>query len=379
MNKNNDQQIYLDHNASTPIDPRVALVMQECMETAYGNPSSPHWAGLPAKSIVNTARQKVADLLGCNAAEIVFTSGGSESNNMVLKGIFYASSIPNPHIITTSIEHPATVEPCQFLQRLGAEITYLPVKADGCVDPKTLRQAIKPETILVSMMHANSEVGSIQPIRECAEIAHECGVPFHTDAAQSVGKIPIKVNNLGVDFLSIAGHKLYAPNGIGALFIRRGQKLEPLIHGADHESGRRAGTESAILTAALGKACELANDLSDMLAIAELKDRLKHGLEQNFGNRVLFNGHPHQNLPNTLHVSFLDHIGAELLAQVPEIAASTGSACHAGRVELSPVLAAMGVSPQNGAGAIRFSLGRSTTTDQIDTVINRLASVGRSQ
>jgi len=372
MNQDSNQRVYLDYNASTPIDPRVAAAMQECMQMPFGNPSSSHWAGAPAKNLVELARQKVAGLLGCEAAEIVFTSGGSESNNMVLKGLYFASSIPNPHFITSSIEHPAIVEPCRFLQRMGAKVTWLPVDALGCVDPDALRNAIDSNTVLVSIMHANSEVGSIQPIRECAQIAHESGVPFHTDAAQSVGKIPTNVHELDVDFLSIAGHKLYAPKGIGALYIRQGKVLEPLIHGAGHESGRRAGTESAIMAAALGKACELAADLSDVEHMLALKSKLKQGLRQCFGERVVFNGHPERCLPNTLHVSFLDYTGSELLARIPGVAASTGSACHAGKAELSAVLKAMGVSPQAGAGAVRFSLGRSTTVAEIDRVIKWL-------
>lgn len=375
MNQEKYPSVYLDYNASTPIDDRVAAVMRECMEEAFGNPSSDHWAGAPARQKVEIARGKVAAFLGCQPGEIVFTSGGSESNNMVLKGIYYASSIPDPHIITSSVEHPAIVEPCRFLQRMGAKVTYLPVDAYGCVDPGALSSAIDSNTVLVSIMHANSEVGSIQPIHECAKIAHDSGVPFHTDAAQSAGKISTDVNSLCVDFLSIAGHKLYAPKGIGALYIRQGGRLEPLIHGAGHESGRRAGTESAILAAALGEACELAADLSGVTQVAALKNRLRNGLTRCFGERVVFNGHPEQCLPNTLHVSFLDHTGSELLGRIPEVAASTGSACHAGQAELSSVLKAMGISPRAGAGAVRFSLGRPTTAAEIDHVIKRLGSL----
>ena len=372
MNSKNRQQIYLDHNASTPIDPGVESVMQHTMEQAFGNPSSNHWAGAPARKIVDTARQKVAGLLGCKPAEIVFTSGGSESNNQVLKGIFYARQIPNPHIITTSIEHPAILEPCRFLERSGAKITCLPVDASGRIDVNDLKKSISAETILISIMHANNEVGTIQPIEDCAHIARKHGIPFHTDAAQSVGKIPTRVDNLGVDFLSIAGHKIYAPKGIGALYIREGMKLEPLIHGAGHELGRRAGTESALLTAALGQACELARDLAVMDRIKALRDRLWTALQESCGDHVVLNGHAGQRLPNTLNVSFMGHVGHELLAQLPELAASTGSACHTGRVELSPVLQAMGISPDAGAGAIRFSLGRTTTPEQIEAVINKL-------
>ena len=346
--------------------------MRSTMDHAFGNPSSSHWAGTPAHTIVDTARRQVAELLGCKPAEIVFTSGGSESNNHVLKGIYFASEVRNPHIITTSVEHPAVVEPCRFLQRLGAKITWLPVDPTGCVDPDDLAQSITADTSLISIMHANNEVGAIQPIEDCAQIAREHGIPFHTDAAQSVGKIPTRVDDLGVDFLSIAGHKLYAPKGIGALYVREGTKLEPLIHGAGHELGRRAGTESALLTAALGKACELAGDLSSMDRIRALRDQLWTGLKESCGDQVVLNGHTGRCLPNTLNVSFVGHIGHELLAQVPELAASTGSACHTGRVELSPVLIAMGISTEVGAGAVRFSLGRTTTAEEINEVIKSL-------
>lgn len=371
----NSRQIYLDCNASTPIDPQVAAAMHRVMDVAFGNPSSPHWAGVPAHAMVDTARQQVAGLLGCSPKEIVFTSGGSESNNLALKGLYFARQNPGAHIITTQVEHPAIVEPCRFLERLGARITWLPVDATGRVDPDSLRQAITADTILISIMHANNEVGTIQPIPECARIAQEHGIPFHTDAAQSVGKVLTRVDELGVDLLTIAGHKLYAPKGIGALYVRNGIELEPLIHGASHESGRRAGTESVLLTTALGKACELASDLSGIGDVKALRDRFWAGLKETLGDRVVLNGHPEERLPNTLNISFVGQVGAEILAGIPEVAASTGSACHAGRVELSPVLEAMGVSPETGAGAIRFSLGRTTSAKEIDVVVERLIHV----
>ena len=224
-------------------------------------------------------------------------------------------------------------------------------------------------------MHANNEVGTIQPIEDCARIAHEHGVLFHTDAAQSVGKVPTRVNELGVDLLSIAGHKVYAPKGVGALFVRRGVSLEPLIHGAGHEGGRRAGTESALLAVGLGKACELAQDLAPMDRMRALRDHFWQGLREQFGNRVVLNGHPTHRLPNTLNVSFVGRIGAEILERLDGVAASTGSACHSGRIELSPVLEAMGVAPEVGMGAIRFSLGRRTTRDEINAVVERLTEV----
>ena len=278
-------------------------------------------------------------------------------------------------IFTTRIEHPAIIEPCRFLERLRARITYPPVDRFGRVDPDDLSAAITPRTILISIMHANNEVGTIQPIEECARIAHEHGVLFHTDAAQSVGKIATDVNRLGVDLLSIAGHKLYAPKSVGALYVRRGVTLEPLIHGAGHESGRRAGTESAMLAAGLGKACELARDLASMDRIEVLRDHFWRELQSRFGNRLALNGHPVHRLPNTLNVSFINCVGAEILKGLDGIAASTGSACHAGRIELSPVLEAMSVTPDVGMGAIRFSLGRATTREEIDAVAEQLSGL----
>jgi cysteine desulfurase len=366
--------IYLDHNASTPLAPEVAAVMRDAMERAFGNPSSPHWAGMPAHETVEEARRQVADLLGCAPHEVVFTSGGSEANNFALKGTFFASTRARRHIVTTRIEHPAIVAPCRFLERLGAEITWLPVDGTGRVDPDDLRRAIGPDTILVSLMHANNEVGTIQPIEDCATIARERGIPFHTDAAQSVGKIPTRVDELGVDLLTIAGHKLYAPKGIGALYIRDGVTLEPLIHGAGHEGGRRAGTESALLSAALGEACALAGDLSDMERIGALRDRFWVALRDRFGNQIALNGHPEQRLANTLNVSFIGRVGADILKGLDGVAASTGSACHAGRVELSPVLEAMAVPEEIGMGAVRFSLGRATTAEEIDAVVAQLST-----
>ncbi len=366
------RRVYLDYNASTPIDPAVAAAMRPFLTDHYGNPSSGHWAAAAAKVALETARGQVAALLGCRSGEIVFTSGGSEANNLALKGVFFAQRDRGDHIVTTRIEHPAIIEPCAFLERLGARVTYLPVDGTGRIDPDDLRRAITPRTILVSIMHANNEVGTIQPIEDCARIAHERGVLFHTDAAQSVGKVATEVNQLGVDLLSIAGHKAYAPKGVGALFVRDGVSIEPLLHGAGHEHGRRAGTESVLLAAGLGKACELARDLASM---DRLRDRFWEALQKQFGNRVRLNGHPTHRLPNTLNVSFVGRIGAEILERLDGVAASTGSACHSGRIELSPVLEAMGVTPEVGMGAIRFSLGRGTTREGIDVVVERLSNL----
>ncbi|OCK59535.1 cysteine desulfurase NifS [Bradyrhizobium sp. LMTR 3] len=371
----NSQRIYLDYNASTPIDPAVAAAMTPLLENHYGNPSSGHWASGEAKAALEAARGQVAALLGCNEDEIVFTSGGSEANNLAIKGVFFVGRDKGDHIITTRIEHPAITEPCRFLERLGARVTYLPVDSAGRIDPDDLRKAITSRTILVSIMHANNEVGTLQPIEDCARIAHECGIAFHTDAAQSVGKVPTDVSQLGVDLLSIAGHKVYAPKGIGALYVRRGLSIEPLIHGAGHERGRRAGTESALLAVGLGKACELARNLAPLDQVRILRDHFWQRLQQQFGNRVALNGHPVHRLPNTLNASFVGRIGTEILTQLDGIAASTGSACHSGRIELSPVLQAMSVAPEVGMGAVRFSLGRGTTRSEIDTVVERLIEI----
>ncbi len=375
----NMQPIYLDYNASTPIDPAVAAVMRPLLEDAFGNPSSGHWASVPAKTALENARSQIAALLGSAPDEVVFTSGGSEANNLALKGAFFARRHKGEHIITTQIEHPAILRPCQFLEKFGASITYLPVDGTGRVDPEAVRRAITPRTILVTVMHANNEVGTVQPIQEIAAITREHGILFHTDAAQSVGKIPTRVDALGVDLLTIAGHKLYAPKGVGALYVRRGVELEPLIHGAGHEQGRRAGTESALLAAGLGAACTLAGNLAPMARVRTLRDHFWQSLRERFGEVVVLNGHPDHRLPNTLNVSFVGRSGAEILHRLDGVAASTGSACHSGRVELSPVLKAMGVPPEIGLGAIRFSLGRATTTDEIATVAERLSEVLSSQ
>ena len=365
--------IYLDYNASTPLAPEVAAVMRGAMEDAFGNPSSTHWAGTTARALIDRGRRQVAELLGCAPEEVVFTSGGSEANNLALKGAFFASGRRQPHIVTTQIEHPATLAPCAFLERLGARVTYLRVDGLGRIDPDDVRRAITADTVLISVMHANNEVGTIQPIEDCARLAREHGVLLHTDAAQSVGKIATRVAELGVDLLSVAGHKCHAPKGVGALYVRRGVTLEPLIHGAGHEAGRRAGTESALLIAALGAACELAQDLAPMERVRGLRDRLWNRLQQVFGKGVVPNGDPEHRLPNTLNVSFVRRVGAEVLAALDGVAASTGSACHSGRIELSPVLAAMGVQPEIGMGAVRFSLGRPTTEADVDAVSERLA------
>jgi cysteine desulfurase len=368
------RRIYLDYNASTPICPEAVEAMGPFLFEHYGNPSSLHWAGMPAKDAVERARGQVAGLLGCDPTEVVFTSGGSESNNHAIKGVYFANRDRGDHIITTSVEHPATINPCRFLETLGAKVTVLPVDRFGMVDPDEIRRAITSRTILITVMHANNEVGTVEPIPGIAAIAREAGISFHTDAAQTVGKIPADVEELGVDLLSVAGHKVHAPKGIGALYIREGTKVEPFVHGAGHEAGRRAGTENVLLSVALGAACEVARRWVGMPLVKVLRDRFREGLKEIFGERVTLNGHPTERLPNTLNVNFVGRVGAEILAMLPGVAASTGSACHAGSVTLSPVLAAMGVPPIEGMGAVRFSLGRSTTWEELEEVLDRLKS-----
>ena len=367
-----EKRIYLDFNATTPIAPEVAAAINQVLAEPFGNPSSEHWAGVPARQAVENARTQVATFLHCTSDEVVFTSGGSEANNHVLKGVFFAQGGRGGHIITTQVEHPAVLNPCRFLERLGASVTYLPVDRFGRGDPEEVRRAITPRTILISVMHANNEVGTLQPISEIARIARERGILCHTDAAQSAGKIPVDVNELGVDLLSLAGHKLYAPKGVGALYVRKGVCLEPLIHGAGHESGRRAGTENILLDVALGAACELARSWLEVESIRELRDRFWELLQTRFGKGVVLNGHPTETLPNTLNVSFVGKVGSTILSGLQDVAASTGSACHSGSVHLSPVLKAMQVPAEIGMGAIRFSLGRTTTREEIEQVVSRL-------
>ncbi|PJB30695.1 MAG: cysteine desulfurase NifS [Deltaproteobacteria bacterium CG_4_9_14_3_um_filter_65_9] len=366
------RRIYLDFNASTPICPEAVEAMRPFLTDHYGNPSSLHWAGMPAKDAVERARGQVAGLLGCDPTEVVFTSGGSESNNHAIKGVFFANRDRGDHIITTAVEHPAVLNPCRFLEKLGARVTVIPVDRFGMVAPEDVREAVTSRTILITVMHANNEVGTIEPIPEIAAISREAGISFHTDASQTVGKISADVDELGVDLLSVAGHKVYAPKGIGALYIREGTRIEPFVHGAGHEAGRRAGTENVLLAVALGAACEAARRWIGMPRVQALRDRFLEGLRGIFGEKVTLNGHPTERLPNTLNVNFVGRAGAEVLASLPGVAASTGSACHAGSVTLSPVLAAMGVPQQEGMGAVRFSLGRTTTWEELEEVLGAL-------
>lgn len=367
--------IYLDYNATTPIDKEVADAMLPYLYGNFGNPSSSHELGVSAKNAIEKARGQVAKLLNCSSKEIIFTSGGSESNNMVMKGVAHTYKNKGNHIITSQIEHPAVINPCKYLEKLGYEISYLPVDQYGIVNSSDVENLITDKTILITVMHSNNETGSLQPIEEISKIARKHNILFHTDASQSIGKVPVDVKKLNVDFLTIAGHKLYAPKGIGALYIRNGIDIEPLIHGAGHEGGKRAGTENIILDVALGKACETSVDALKSTEIKQLADYFYNSLIEKFGDRIHLNGHSQKKLPNTLNISFLGYNGHEVLNGLNGIAASTGSACHSGLTTLSPVLKAMGVSEEAGRGAVRFSLGRYTTKEEIDTVIENLNNI----
>jgi len=379
--------IYLDHNATTPIAREVAETMAPYLYEHFGNPSSSHPYGVATKRAVEAARAQVAGLLGCHPNEVIFTSGGTESNNYAIKGVALSAikgAVPSgrgKHIITSAVEHPAVIEVCHWLEEQGFRITVLPVDRYGMVDLDDLEQAITPDTLLVSVMHANNEVGTVQPVAQMAEIAHRAGALMHTDAAQSVGKLPVNVDQLGVDLLSIAGHKVYAPKGIGALYVRTGVELAPLIHGAGHEGGRRPGTENVLEIVGLGKACQIAGrDLErNMAHFQAMSDRLHAGLVRELGDEaVRLNGHPEHRLPNTVSLSFRGVEANTLLSEVGEqVAASAGAACHADQVDVSAVLEAMQVPVEWAMGTVRFSVGRDTTAEQVDRAIEVMVGAVR--
>lgn len=359
-------QIYLDYNATTPIGKEVAEAMHPYLETVFGNPSSNYRQGYESRMAVEQARQNIAELIGASPDEIVFTSGGSESNNYAIKGAAMAHKNRGRHIITSQIEHPAVSEVCRYLEREGFEVTYLPVDDQGRVSPKDLETAIRKDTILVSLMHANNEVGTIQDIAALSKIARKHNILFHSDAAQSLGKIAVDVNEMGVDLLSVAGHKLYAPKGIGALYIRSGVKLEKLIHGADHERNLRAGTENVLEIVGLGKAAEIARrDLEkNILKYQSLRDKLENLLQDALPD-IRINGAQARRLPNTSSVSIPKVEANTLLDNLEGIAASAGAACHTDNIDVSAVLEAMKVPVDFAMGTIRFSVGRGTTEEEI--------------
>jgi cysteine desulfurase len=368
--------IYLDYNATTPVDPRVAKAMTPYLGDHFGNPSSPHPYGVTAKRAVESAREQVAALLGARPEEIVFTSGGTEANNMALKGVAAAYRQRGNHVITTAIEHPAVIEPCQYLRDLDYQVTIVPVDATGRVDPAEIERAITPETILVSVMHANNEVGTVQPIAEIADIVHWAGALMHTDAAQSAGKIPVKIDELGVDLLSVAGHKMYAPKGVGALFVREGVRMAKFMHGAGHEHDRRAGTENVLEIVGLGAAAEIAADELERTAahLAAMRNRLWEGISARLDD-VRLNGHPTASLPNTLSVGFAGLDVDDLLYELWDaVAASAGAACHSEGVTISSVLQAMNVPREYAICTLRFSTGRPTTPEEIDQAVETITA-----
>ena len=371
------EPVYLDYNATTPVDPQVAEAMRPFIYQHFGNPSSGHSYGAKTRAAVSRARSQVAAALHCEPDAVVFTSGGTESNNHALKGAAYRYAGKGRHIITSAVEHPAIIEVCRYLERQGFQVTYLPVDEQGLVDPQRMEKALTPGTILVSIMLANNEVGTIEPIRELTEIAHRHGALVHTDAAQAVGKMPVHIDELQVDLLSVAGHKLYAPKGVGALYIRPGVELEKLMHGAGHERNLRAGTENVIEIVGLGEACALvAENLPHyMNHMRKMRDRLETGLKQRFP-LLRLNGHADKRLPNTSSVSFPRMEANTMLAQLQEtVAASAGAACHSSGVTVSNVLQAMQVPLEYAMGTLRFSVGRFTTAEEIDRALEQITAV----
>ncbi|MBD3385461.1 selenide, water dikinase SelD [candidate division KSB1 bacterium] len=369
-----NKPVYLDYNATTPLDPAVIAAMRPVLEETFGNPSSTHWYGVQAKLAVERARKQVAALLNCDVDEIIFTSGGSESNNHAIKGVAIANRNRGNHIITSAIEHPAVIDVCRYLEKNGFRLSVIGVDEFGVVDLQALQNAITEETILITIMHANNEVGTIQPIREIVELAKAHHIIVHTDAAQSVGKIDTDVRALGVDLLSVAGHKLYAPKGIGALYIRHGVDLEKFVHGADHEQNLRAGTENVLEITGLGQACEVAkmNLAGYQTHMQSMRDRLHAGLKQRLAN-LKVNGHPQKRLPNTLSLSFASIEANVLLDELDQVAASAGAACHSDTIDISPTLAAMKVPEHFAMGTIRFSTGRFTTEKEIDRTVSMVS------
>ncbi|MDY7030576.1 MAG: cysteine desulfurase NifS [Thermodesulfobacteriota bacterium] len=372
------ERIYMDYNATTPLHPEVLEAILPFLKGKFGNPSSIHWAGREIKGRIEEAREKVAALLNGDPSEIVFTSGGSESDNLAIKGVAFALKEKGTHIITTQVEHPAVLNTCQYMESAGYIVTYLSVDRQGMIDLDELRDAITEKTILISMMYANNETGVLFPIREIGEIAAERGIILHTDAVQAVGKIPMDVEDLNVDLLSLSGHKLHGPKGVGCLYLKKGTRLTSLIHGGHHEEGRRAGTENTPGIVGLGKACEIV--VRDMAAqsshIAGLRDRLYTGITERL-DYVILNGDPINTLPNTLNLGFEFVEGESLLISLDleGIAVSTGSACSSGSLKPSHVLRAMKIPPELAQGSIRFSLGPENIEKEVEYVLDVLPEI----
>jgi cysteine desulfurase len=370
--------IYLDHNATTPVDPEVFEAMQPYLGTRYGNPSSLHAAGRESRAGVEDAREKVARLISASPEEIVFTGCGSESDNYAIKGVASALRARGNHLITSQVEHHAVLHPCQYLAERGFEATFLPVDGQGAVDPQSVRKAITDRTILITVMHSNNEVGTLQPLEEIGLIARERGVLLHTDAIQSLGKVRLDVGTLFVDLMSLSAHKLYGPKGVGALYIRKGTRIDPLIHGGGHESNRRAGTENVAGIVGFGKACDLGMERMERESqrLTQLRERLWDGLRARL-KKVYLNGHPTERLPGTLSVCFAGVEGESLLVNLDlkGICVSSGSACTSGSTEPSHVLKAMGVKSELAQGSLRMSIGKQNTEKEIDETINVLVEV----
>lgn len=364
--------LYLDHNATTPILPEVVDAMLPYLREHFGNPSSGHSYGKQVQRALVHAREQVAVLIGCEPDEVIFTSGGTEANNLAIRGV--AEAVPTRlHLVTTVIEHPATARPCTWLEQHGRRVTRLGVDRDGRVHLEEVKAALGFETALVTVMHSNNETGVLQPVAEVAKLARPSGTLIHTDAAQSVGKVPIDVRALDVDLLSIAGHKLYAPKGIGALYVKRGTPIAPFTLGAGHEHGMRPGTENVASIVALGVASEVARrDLTVQAAEVRRRRDWLHAALMNAVPGLALHGHPEHRLPNTLNLRFPGVRGEAILAATPEIAASTGSACHEGGERASSVILAMGVPPEEALGAVRLTLGRSTTDADVALAAERL-------
>jgi cysteine desulfurase len=379
-----NRPIYLDYNGTTPHDPEVIAAMRPFLEEEFGNPSSGHLYAVKPRQALNAARRQVAGLLNCSPGEVVFTSGGTEANNWAIIGTAHAMRDRGRHIVTSAFEHPAVLNVCAFLKKQGFEVTPLPVGAHGVVQVADVEAALRPDTILLTLMHANNEVGTLQPIAEIAALARVRGIRVHTDAAQSAGKIAVDVEALGVDMLSLAGHKLYAPKGVGALYIRKGVTLETFMHGAGQESCRRAGTENILEIVGLGKACEIAaRDLEkNRRHLQAMRDRLHAAITAGV-REVRLNGHPDQMLPNTLSLSFRNLEANRLLEAIGlKVAASAGAACHADSVEISHVLTAMGVPVEWAKGTLRLTTGRMTTAQEIDraaqVIVEAVAALGKN-
>jgi cysteine desulfurase len=366
--------IYLDHNSTTPTAPEVIEAMVEALRNCWGNPSSGHAYGFRARKAVEDARRSVAALIGADLDEIVFTSGGTESDNTAILGVAEALAGKGKHVVVSSVEHAAIERPCRLLESRGYAVTRVRVDSRGLVDAKEVAAALRDDTVLVSVMHSNNETGVLQPIAEIAAAAREHGVVFHTDAAQSVGKVPVDVRSLGVDLLTVAGHKMYAPKGVGALYLRRGTPFAPFLRGSGHESGRRAGTENVPEIVALGAACELArNELPQRAAhLAAMRDRLEAGLRARIPGLVVHGGSVPR-IPNTLYAAFPGCDANSVVERVSGVAVSAGAACHSGKTEPSQVLLAMGVDPALAVTTLRMTTGRSTTAEDIDAAIGLLA------